>query len=136
MNKRIYCCGVFDMLHEGHLALFENASKYGNLVVGVLNDTVVESYKRKPIMTMKERANFVKLMKHVVEVVEDCPLYTTREFMEQHNIDIVAIGEEYFFSPYQYYEDCVADNKYCVLPRYNQISTSDIIQRIKNRNDL
>ena len=135
-KQRIYCCGVFDMLHEGHCKLFERAASYGTVVVGVLSDQTVESYKRTPIMNTSERVRFVRLMKYVEEVIVDCPLYTTKEFMDQYNIDQVIISEEYFTPPYKYYEDCVANNQYIVFPRTEGVSTTDIMKRIATRENL
>ncbi|VBB18547.1 cytidylyltransferase [Yasminevirus sp. GU-2018] len=135
-NKRAYCSGVFDLMHEGHMELFKNMSAHGDVIVGVLDDETVESYKRKPIMTHAERCDAVKSAKYVDEIIPHGPLYTTSEFMREHNIDVVGIGEEYLKPPYQYYEDCVAEGKYVKMPRYTGISTSDLIKRIKKRDDL
>ena len=43
---RIYCNGVFDLCHIGHIKQFEQASKYGHVVVGVHSDADVSTYKR------------------------------------------------------------------------------------------
>lgn len=135
-NKRAYCCGVFDIMHEGHMVLFKNMSKHGDVIVGVLDDKTVESYKRIPVMTHTERCDAVKIAKYVSEIIPHCPLYTDSVFMREHNIDIVGIGEEYFNPPYKYYEDCVRENKYVIMPRYEGVSTSALIKRIQSRKDL
>lgn len=135
-RKRVYCCGVFDMLHTGHTTLFEKVNKYGDVIVGVLDDETVMAYKRRPVMTHDERCNAVKSAKYVDEIIPNCPLNTTSGFMKNHDIDLVAIGEEYLVPPYTYYEDCVREKKYVSIPRYTGISTSDLIHRIKLRDDL
>lgn len=135
-NKRTYCCGVFDIMHEGHMVLFKNMSKHGDVIVGVLDDETVKSYKRTPVMTHKERCDAVKIAKYVDEIIPHCPLYTDSAFLKEHDIDVVGIGEEYFKPPYKYYEDCVRENKYVIMPRYEGISTSDLIKRIQTRKDL
>ena len=33
------------MTHEGHMVLFKNMSKYGDVIVSVLDNETVESYK-------------------------------------------------------------------------------------------
>lgn len=133
LRKKIYCCGVFDMMHKGHMELFEKMNKYGDVVVGIIDDETVASYKRLPIMNHKERCETVKLAKYVTEIIPNCPLDTTLEFMKMHNIDLVAIGEEYFSPPYKYYEECVKANKYLVISRCEGISSTDLINRIKIR---
>lgn len=130
-RKKIYCCGVFDLCHEGHLELLRKASTYGDLIVGVLDDETVQSYKRSPVMTLDERSRFISLLPYVKMVIDRAPLYTTKEFMDLYSIDKVIVGEEYFFPPYKYYEDPVNLGKYIVIPRHEGISTSDLIERIK-----
>ena len=59
MSKVIgYTQGTFDMFHIGHLNLIKNAKRHCDyLVVGVNDDVLVESYKKKrPIVPVKERA--------------------------------------------------------------------------------
>lgn len=135
-TRRVYCCGVFDLMHTGHHILLKNVSVYGDVVVGVVNDNDVSTYKRVPVMSHEERIKVVQNAKYVTEVIPNAPLNTTSAFMREHDIDLVAIGEEYYYPPYTYYEDCVAEKKYVIVPRYNDISTSDIIKRIKHRTDL
>jgi cytidyltransferase-like protein len=148
-RKRVYCCGVFDMLHVGHVMLFKNLSKYGDVIVGVLNDETVASYKRTPVMTHNERCDAAREAKYVTEVIENCPLDTTDEFIKEHEIDLVGISEEYYENMsdmLRYYSACVdrtniiepkLNNELIIIaPRYNGISSSDLIKRIKSRNDL
>jgi cytidyltransferase-like protein len=66
---RIYCNGVFNLCHIGHIKKFEQASKYGQIIVGVHSDADVVTYKRYPIQTTIERVETVKLMKWVDEVI-------------------------------------------------------------------
>jgi len=148
-QKRVYCCGVFDMLHVGHVTLFKYLSKYGDVIVGVLNDEIVASYKRIPIMTHDERCNAVKEAKYVTDVIENCPLDTNEEFVKENKIDLVGIGEEYcekMSDMLQYFSACVdtstkikpklKDELIVSVPRYDGISSSDLIKRIKSRKDL
>lgn len=135
-NTRTYCCGVFDMMHEGHMELFRKMSVHGDVIVGILDDETVASYKRMPVMNHDERCKAVQRAKFVDDIILHCPLDTTMGFMDNYDIDVVGIGEEYFKPPYQYYKDCVESNRYVIVPRYTGISTSDLIKRINNRNDL
>ena len=88
---RVYCCGVFDLCHMGHINIFKNASAHGDVVVGVHSDEAVASYKRYPIQTTEERVETVKLMKWVDQVIPNAPLITTCEFMEANNLDMILI---------------------------------------------
>ena len=72
MEKKIgYTQGTFDMFHIGHLNLIRNAKKHCDyLIVGVNADDLVESYKNKrPIVPLEERAEIVRAIRYVDEVI-------------------------------------------------------------------
>ena len=133
---RIYCNGVFDLCHIGHIKQFEQAAKYGQVVVGVHSDADVATYKRYPVQTTDERVETVKLMKWVEQVIPNAPLVTTNEFMELHNLDLILISPEYASPSDHYYAEPRAANKVIVGSRYSAMSTSEIVSRIKSREDL
>lgn len=133
---RIYCNGVFDLCHIGHIKQFEQASKYGQVVVGVHSDADVATYKRYPIQTTIERVETVKLMKWVDEVIPNAPLVTTLKFMQANNIDFILISPEYDSLTDHYYAEPRAVGKVLVGTRYQEMSTSEIVTRIKSRTDL
>ncbi len=135
-TKRIYCNGVYDLCHIGHIKLFEQAANYGDVVVGVHSDEDVSSYKRYPIQNTQERVQTVGSMKWVSQVIPNAPLITTLEFMEKNNLDYVLISSEYDSPDDHYYLEPRKADKLIVVPRYPHMSTSLIIQRIKSRNDL
>ena len=66
-----YTQGVFDMFHIGHLNLLNHAKEYCDyLIVGVNADDLVKEYKQKtPVINEKERAEIVRNIKAVDEVV-------------------------------------------------------------------
>jgi len=133
VRRNVFCNGVYDLTHLGHMKLFERAASYGNkLIVGVHNDEDVESYKRKPIMTHKERCDQVKMCRCVDQVIENCPLNLTKEFILEHNIHVVVCSEEYDKPDDEYYKVAREMGILQVLPRTNYISTSELIRRIQN----
>ena len=133
---RIYCNGVFDLCHIGHIKQFEQASKYGQVVVGVHSDADVATYKRYPIQTTIERIETVKVMKWVDEVIPNAPLVTTLEFMQANKLDFILISPEYDSPTDHYYAEPRAAGKVIVGTRYPEMSTSEIVSRIKSRADL
>ena len=50
MEKKVYVGMSADILHKGHINLLNEASKYGTVTVGLLNDEAIKSYKREPII--------------------------------------------------------------------------------------
>jgi cytidyltransferase-like protein len=131
MPLRIYCNGVFDLCHIGHIKQFEQAYTLGDVIVGVHSDEDVATYKRTPIQTTIERTETVRLMKFVSEVIIDAPLITTNKFMQEHNLDLVLISPEYDTENDHYYTEPRNANKVIVGNRYPHMSTSIIISRIK-----
>ncbi|MFH1056653.1 MAG: adenylyltransferase/cytidyltransferase family protein [Candidatus Micrarchaeota archaeon] len=70
-TKTVLVCGVFDLLHLGHLWFFRQAKKFGNhLTVLVARDSTVKKVKhRKPFFREKERMELLSSLKIVDEVV-------------------------------------------------------------------
>ena len=131
--SNVYCNGVFDLLHEGHVNLFEFASKQGNrVIVGVHSDAAVESYKRTPTMTHDERYRAALKSDCVDQVVPNAPLVVTEEFIKKHNITTIICSVEYDSPDDKYYADPRRMGILVVKPRTNGISTSELRRRIKN----
>lgn len=145
-TRRVYCDGVFDMLHVGHMAQFRKALEVTDgdyLLVGVMNDRDCSKYKRQPVMSEDERYAAVAASAFVDEVVKDAPEAITEEIIAKHRIDFVAAGEEYedvaalkAAGKYDYYSVPRAKGILKFTSRTPGISTSDIIKRIRSRSDL
>jgi len=69
MSKVAYVAMSADLVHPGHLNIIKEAAKYGRVVVGVLTDEAIVSYKRLPFMKFSERAQIVSQLKNVEEVI-------------------------------------------------------------------
>lgn len=70
-EKTGYTTGVFDMFHVGHLNILRRAKeKCDRLIVGICTDELVRELKdRDPIIPFEERAEIVRHIKFVDEVV-------------------------------------------------------------------
>ena len=51
INRVVYVGMVADILHPGHLNIISEARKLGRVIVGLLTDDAVASYKRLPMLT-------------------------------------------------------------------------------------
>lgn len=89
----IYCDGVFDLFHHGHVTHFKTLKElYGGnvrLIVGVISDKDTETYKNTPVFNEKSRALIVGLCKYVDICIPNSPLVITEEFINEHSIDYV-----------------------------------------------
>ncbi len=70
MNRTVYMCFSTDMIHSGHIAIIRKARKLGKLIIGVLSDEAISSYKRFPLMPWEERKTLFENITGVYRVVE------------------------------------------------------------------
>lgn len=92
--KTVYIAISADILHHGHINLIKKASEYGNLIVGVLTDEVVATYKRFPVLDYEQRTFIIKNIDGVSEVVpQDTLDYTTN--LKKYKPDYVFHGDDW-----------------------------------------
>ena len=90
----VYMSFSADMIHSGHIALIRKAQKLGDLVIGVLSDEAVASYKRFPLLPYEERKTMLKNIAGVAGVVEQRTL-SYRENLEQYRPNFVVHGDNW-----------------------------------------
>ena len=131
---RVYADMVADLFHRGHVEFLRKAKSLFDetyLIIGVHSDETVASYKRKPIFTMSDRVAIVGSCKYVDEVIEDAPLRLTEKFIEDHKIQVVIHGDDMS----EFFKECyhvpLELGIMRLLPYYNEISTTQIIEMVK-----
>ena len=67
--KNVYVGLSADILHEGHINILKTASQYGNVIVGLLTDEAIASYKNIPYLDFKKRKVVVENIKYVTKVI-------------------------------------------------------------------
>ena len=67
--KNVYVGLSADILHEGHINILKIASQYGNVVVGLLTDDAIASYKNIPYLDFNKRKIVVENIKYVSKVI-------------------------------------------------------------------
>ncbi|MFE2837525.1 adenylyltransferase/cytidyltransferase family protein [Streptomyces mirabilis] len=132
-RRRVYVDMVGDLFHAGHVELLKAARALGDvLLVGVLSDEVVASYKRRPIMAMAERVAVIEACRYVDEVLPDSPYQVTPEFLDEMDISLVVHGDDISPEVVREVFGGVADAGRLRLVRYTPgISTTDLILRCK-----
>ena len=134
----LYLDMVADLLHYGHI----NFIKYiyinyklnnDKIYVGIHNDETVESYKRKPILTMDERIKVLEGCKYIDKIIPNAPLKITDEYIKLYNINKIFIPNNrttedniLMLSNIHTLVDIIQ------IEYTNTISTTEIINRIKN----
>ena len=69
-TKNVFLWGAFDILHDGHLKLFQEASKLGNLYIIVLPDKIIRENKHIIYGEKKRKENLLKTW-YIKEVFVD-----------------------------------------------------------------
>lgn len=94
-KKIVHCHGVFDLLHIGHIKYFEQAKKYGDvLVVTITPDKYVDKGLERPAFTEQLRAEAVASLSSVDFVaVNEWP--TAVETLKVLQPDYYVKGQEY-----------------------------------------
>jgi D-beta-D-heptose 7-phosphate kinase/D-beta-D-heptose 1-phosphate adenosyltransferase len=125
---KVWVNGTFDVLHRGHLELFEFASKLGKLRVGIDSDERVTKLKgeTRPINSFLDRKYFLESLSFIDSVVE----FKTDEELIQH---IENWGPKYFVIGTDYYgKNIIGRDKAQNIVYFEKISgysTTNIIQK-------
>ena len=70
VNERtVYMCFSTEYIHSGHMAIINKARRLGRLIVGVLSDEAVASFKRFPLIPFEERKALLENITGVERVV-------------------------------------------------------------------
>ncbi len=94
MDKKVYVGMSADIIHPGHLNIIHEAQKYGKVIVGVLTDAAIASYKRLPYLNYEQRSLIVQNLKGVDKVVPQ----TTLDYvpnLEMLKPDFVVHGDDW-----------------------------------------
>lgn len=93
-SRTVYMCFSTDIIHGGHIAIIKKAQKLGKLIVGVLSDEAVVSYKRLPLVPASERKKLFENIAGVYKVVDQNKL-SYKENLEKYRPDIVVHGDDW-----------------------------------------
>lgn len=95
-KKIVYTAGTWDLFHIGHLNILKQSFAEGDkLVVGVSTDELVQTYKKtKPVIPFEERKEIIESISFVDEVVPQHNL-NDPNILEEWDIDIVTIGDDW-----------------------------------------
>lgn len=69
-NRLVYMCFSTDILHSGHISIIKKAARLGKLIIGVLSDEAVASFKNYPMVPFAERKSLLENISDVFRVVE------------------------------------------------------------------
>ena len=90
----VYVGMCADLIHHGHLNIIKEARNYGYVIVGLLTDSAIASYKRLPALSYKERKVVVENIVGVGRVVPQETLDYIPN-LEKYKPDFVVHGDDW-----------------------------------------
>ena len=93
-KKIVYVGLAADILHEGHINILERSKKLGKVIVGLLTDEAISTYKKLPYLNYKQREIVLKNMKSVYKVIPQ----NTLSYVDNLNLlkpDFVVHGDDW-----------------------------------------
>jgi len=130
---RGFTCGAFDLVHAGHILMFEECKNYCDyLIVGLQKDPSIDrGDKNKPIQTLKEREVILKSIKWIDEIIvynDEEELYQILNNMwEMGTINVRIIGSDWKGKKFTGYNLPI---KVIFNSRSHSYSTSELRKRV------
>ncbi len=102
-----------DVIHEGHLNIINNATKYGEVVVGVMDDKASIKFNRFPSISFDERVRMVESIEGISKVI---PQHTVMydDVLPDLKPDYVIHGDNWTEGP----EKAIRENVIRLLGEY------------------
>lgn len=128
-RQTVVTFGTFDVLHVGHLRILERAAALGDrLVVGVSSDALNVAKKgRAPVFPQDERVRIVSALRCVDAVFLEESLERKREYLLQHQADVLAMGDDWKGRFDEFSDIC----RVVYFERTPAISTTAVIEKIR-----
>ena len=129
-TKRVWLNGTFDVLHLGHIKLFQHAKElYPNstVCVGVDTDERIRQLKgpNRPIYPLPLRVEFLKAIRFIDHVVTFSTDDELRNAIAVFNPDIMCIGDDYRHHTI-IGEELIPHIEY--IERFDGLSTTSLIE--------
>ncbi len=136
LNKKIvFTNGVFDILHEGHIASLSEAAQYGHvLIVGINADSSVKRLKgeSRPVNNENSRALIMAslvMTDAVIVFEEDTPLNLITAILP----DVLVKGGDYTLDQIVGAKEVIANGgEVKIVPIVEGFSTTGIIEKMKS----
>ena len=130
METTVVTFGTFDVFHVGHVNILTRAHDLGSrLLVGVSTDALTVAKKgRTPFYSEAHRLHIVASLACVSGVFLEHSLELKREYLVEHRADVLVMGDDWAGK----FDDLKDIVDVVYLPRTEDISTTDIIQLIRD----
>lgn len=133
--KIVLTFGTFDLLHCGHIRILQRAANLGDtLIVGVSSDKLNFSKKAKyPVYSQSQRLETVSSLKCVDAVFIEESLELKEDYLRKFNTNVLVMGDDWK-GKFDHLVDTLENLEIVYLERTPCISTTEVIEKINNRN--
>ena len=125
-----------DLIHQGHLNIIKEGKKLGKVIVGLLTDEAIASYKRLPLIAFADRKTIVENLKGVEKVVPQSSLSYVQN-LKEIKPDFVVHGDDWKVGVQKEIRQKVIEvlsewGGQLIEPEYTKgISSTDLISAVK-----
>jgi len=92
--KIAYVAMCADLIHHGHIKIIQEARKLGKVVVGLMTDEAIATYKRIPLLNYEQRKQIVENIVGVAQIIPQKTLDYT-ENLKKVKPDYVVHGDDW-----------------------------------------
>jgi phosphoenolpyruvate mutase len=133
MPKTVYIGMSADLIHPGHINIINTGREYGDVVVGLLTDKAIASYKRLPCLPFEHRKQIIENIKGVTQVIPQETLDYVAN-LELIRPDYVVHGDDWKTGPQQQTRERVIDvlktwGGELIEPRYTEGLSSTALNK-------
>ena len=94
-NPTVFVPMSADLIHHGHINILKKAKKLGFVIVGLMTDKGILSYKKKlPLLKYSERKIVVESIKYVDEIIP-LPGLKYVEFAKKYKFNFFVHGDDW-----------------------------------------
>ena len=104
MAKKVYLGMIGDIMHPGLINIINEATKYGNVMIGLYTDKAIATHKRLPYLSYEQREQVIYSIKGVQEIVpQDDWSYVPN--LLKYKPDYIIHGDDWQYGPDKYLRD-------------------------------
>ncbi len=104
MAKTVYLGMIGDIMHPGLINIINEATKYGDVMIGLYTDKAIATHKRLPYLTYEQRKQVIENIKGVSTIVpQDDWSYVPN--LVKYKPDYIIHGDDWQYGPDKYIRD-------------------------------
>ena len=103
-SKTVYLGMIGDIMHPGLINIINEATKYGDVMIGLFTDKAIATHKRLPYLTYDQRKQVIENIKGVSSIVpqEDWSYVPN---LVKYKPDYIIHGDDWLYGPDKYIRD-------------------------------